>query len=264
MEFTGPALNKFYMDTVMSIDVDSYPEPLRSILKVIQVKGAIAAPEQFKKAMKWVWDNEEKYVPANLVEEMDAMGEGETYILFFVVLWGILYVGFFYMASIFSYFVSLDFFVSISVSVCRLFFVYYPVLLSLGCFAFYLFFHMTVKVIKCVKHPGFNISFSLFTLLLNNFLFLIQYFSGLCASPLAPTDCNSAEWAQNIKTMNMLPELIKMACTAYGAWGDATKNNGHGGLTQVRALDFGGGPFANYTVIQVHRGDPNSGEWILF
>ncbi len=43
----------------------------------------------------------------------------------------------------------------------------------------------------------------------------------------------------------MLPELIRMACTAYGAWGNAT---GGKGLTQVRALDFGGGPFANYTV----------------
>jgi hypothetical protein len=48
----------------------------------------------------------------------------------------------------------------------------------------------------------------------------------------------------------MLPELIRMACTAYGAWGKAT---GDKGLTQVRALDFGGGPFANYTVIQVHK-----------
>jgi len=53
--------------------------------------------------------------------------------------------------------------------------------------------------------------------------------------------------------VNMLPELIRMACTAYGAWGKATPG---GGLLQVRALDFGGGPFANYTVIQTHRGDP--------
>ncbi len=53
----------------------------------------------------------------------------------------------------------------------------------------------------------------------------------------------------------MLPELIRMACTAFGAWGNAT---GGKGLTQVRALDFGGGPFANYTVIQVHRADPTA------
>ncbi len=57
----------------------------------------------------------------------------------------------------------------------------------------------------------------------------------------------------------MLPELIRMACTAYGAWGKATSGKG---LTQVRALDFGGGPFANYTVIQVHRKDPHSGAFV--
>jgi hypothetical protein len=57
----------------------------------------------------------------------------------------------------------------------------------------------------------------------------------------------------------MLPELIRMACTAYGAWGKAT---GDKGLTQVRALDFGGGPFANYTVIQVHRADPLQGTFV--
>jgi len=47
-----------------------------------------------------------------------------------------------------------------------------------------------------------------------------------------------------------LPELIRMACTAYGAWGKATAGNS---LIQMRALDFGGGPFANYTVAAVYR-----------
>jgi len=50
-----------------------------------------------------------------------------------------------------------------------------------------------------------------------------------------------------------------MACTAYGAWGPAT---GGKGLTQLRALDFGGGPFANYTVIQVHRGDTETAPFV--
>jgi hypothetical protein len=50
-------------------------------------------------------------------------------------------------------------------------------------------------------------------------------------------------------------ELIRMACTAYGAWGKATPS---GGLLQLRALDFGGGPFANYTIVQTHRGDPSN------
>eukprot|EP00666_Eupelagonemidae_sp_cell4sb_P006027 gene6027-4196_t len=41
----------------------------------------------------------------------------------------------------------------------------------------------------------------------------------------------------------MLPELIRMSCTMFGAWGSATPT---GNLTQLRALDFGSGPFANY------------------
>lgn len=97
-----------------------------------------------------------------------------------------------------------------------------------------------------------------------SFFLLLYFLAGLCDSPLAPADCSASEWSSNIKTLNMLPELIKMACTAYGAWGNATVNNGHGGLTQVRALDFGTGPFPNYTVVQVHRNDPNSGELMLW
>ena len=41
----------------------------------------------------------------------------------------------------------------------------------------------------------------------------------------------------------MLPELIRMACTAYGAWGKATATGK--GLIQVRAFD---GPWVNFTV----------------
>lgn len=50
--------------------------------------------------------------------------------------------------------------------------------------------------------------------------------------------------------------LYSLSCfssTAFGAWDKATAS---GGLIQTRALDFGGGPFANYTVLAVHRGDP--------
>jgi len=82
---------------------------------------------------------------------------------------------------------------------------------------------------------------------------------GICDSPFAPEKCDPVEWSDQIKAFNMFPELIKMACTAYGAWGDATGGNG---LVQVRALDFGGGPFANYTVIQVHREDPDSDPFV--
>lgn len=53
-----------------------------------------------------------------------------------------------------------------------------------------------------------------------------------------------------VKRFNMFPELIQMACSAFGAWGPATPS---GSLLQLRALDLGGGPFSNYTVLVVHR-----------
>lgn len=67
--------------------------------------------------------------------------------------------------------------------------------------------------------------------------------------------CNVTMIAKEIKTVNMFPELVRMACTAYGAWGSATEKceANPGGLVQVRALDFGGGPFANYTVVSTSR-----------
>ena len=49
----------------------------------------------------------------------------------------------------------------------------------------------------------------------------------------------------------MLPELIRMACTMFGAWGGASADGA--GLVQLRALDFGSGPFANFTVLSVAR-----------
>jgi hypothetical protein len=53
-----------------------------------------------------------------------------------------------------------------------------------------------------------------------------------------------------------------MACTAFGAWGEATANTKNpGGLTQVRALDFGGGPFVNYTLIATQRSDDGQ-SWV--
>lgn len=76
---------------------------------------------------------------------------------------------------------------------------------------------------------------------------------GVCDAPHIG-NCNVTEWTETIQTVNMLPELIRMACTAYGAWGSATPN---GGLIQLRALDFGGGPFANYTIVAVNRETEN-------
>lgn len=73
--------------------------------------------------------------------------------------------------------------------------------------------------------------------------------AGMCDSLQTP-NCNSTSHSESIAQLNMLPELLRMKCTAYGAWGKATP---HGELVQLRALDFGGGPFANYTVAAVYR-----------
>lgn len=54
--------------------------------------------------------------------------------------------------------------------------------------------------------------------------------------------------APQVRQVNMLPELIRMTCTMYGAWGPASASSK---LMQLRALDFGATPFANYTVLQV-------------
>jgi hypothetical protein len=95
--------------------------------------------------------------------------------------------------------------------------------------------------------------------------YMVDEINGIAAGICAKVDllnpalagapgCNVTEWSEKIQQVNMLPELIRMACTAYGAWGNATASSSHpGGLLQLRALDFGSGPFANYSVLQVHR-----------
>jgi hypothetical protein len=75
-------------------------------------------------------------------------------------------------------------------------------------------------------------------------------------------ECNVTDWQLEIKRANMLPELIRMACTAYGAWGTASHGTSDGSLVQVRALDFGKGPFSNYTVINVHR-NPGARSFVM-
>lgn len=70
--------------------------------------------------------------------------------------------------------------------------------------------------------------------------------------------CDVDHWKKTLREVNMLPELIRMSCTAYGAWGKAKNSQEDAGLLQLRALDFGGGPFANNTVVMTHRNDPNN------
>eukprot|EP00911_Craspedida_sp_UC1_P002795 UC1_evm1s2046 len=74
---------------------------------------------------------------------------------------------------------------------------------------------------------------------------------GMCASPEAPSACNVDTLENELRLVNMLPELIKMTCSMVGAWGSATAPDA--GLLQLRTLDFGTGPFANRTVVAVHH-----------
>jgi hypothetical protein len=64
---------------------------------------------------------------------------------------------------------------------------------------------------------------------------------------------------QQIKRTAMIPQLIRMACSMVGAWGDAVKNIEGATLMQLRALDWQtGGPFGQYPAIQVYHPDQSS------
>mmetsp|Transcript_49254 Transcript_49254/g.68426 ORF Transcript_49254/g.68426 Transcript_49254/m.68426 type:complete len:452 (-) Transcript_49254:136-1491(-) len=74
---------------------------------------------------------------------------------------------------------------------------------------------------------------------------------GLCASG-AIEKCSTSELTRRIQHLNMFPELVRMTCSMFGAWGDATAD---GKLIQLRTLDFGTGPWANYAVVHVYHPD---------
>ena len=79
---------------------------------------------------------------------------------------------------------------------------------------------------------------------------------GVCApaNHTVPEMCdNKAKMLRTMYNVNMLPELVQMQCSMMGAWGDATPD---GKLTQMRTLDFGGGPFADRSI---SRGPPPVG-----
>ena len=53
LKFATYELDKYYMSAVLDMDFDQYPEPLQKILRVIQIKGAIAAPAAINAALEW-------------------------------------------------------------------------------------------------------------------------------------------------------------------------------------------------------------------
>jgi hypothetical protein len=84
---------------------------------------------------------------------------------------------------------------------------------------------------------------------------------GVCSN-LGKT-CDVESRASDIQAINMLPELVRMACTSFGAWGEAT--NPTNSLVQLRSLDFGSGPFANYTVLAaIRNGDGNDFATVMY
>ena len=79
---------------------------------------------------------------------------------------------------------------------------------------------------------------------------------GACAAAAtAGRACDAAAYAKTLRKVNMLPDLIRMQCSMLGAWGGASPG---GSLVQLRALDFGGGPFANHSILVVHHPTPPS------
>lgn len=61
-----------------------------------------------------------------------------------------------------------------------------------------------------------------------------------------------------VRRLNMLPELIKAGCSMAGVWGDATVNTKNGTLLQLRALDWDEkAPISAYPTLVVYH--PNEG-----
>jgi hypothetical protein len=59
--------------------------------------------------------------------------------------------------------------------------------------------------------------------------------------------------------VSLFPELIRMSCSMFGAWGPATAHTSSG-LVQLRALDWStDGPFQQYPVVVVYH----PSEWCL-
>ena len=81
---------------------------------------------------------------------------------------------------------------------------------------------------------------------------------GACAAAAeAGRACDASALVRTIRQVNMLPDLIRMQCSMAGAWGGATPR---GSLVQLRSLDFGGGPFANATMLIVHHPNTSGSE----
>jgi hypothetical protein len=70
-------------------------------------------------------------------------------------------------------------------------------------------------------------------------LFIQKYAPKSYVDEMKGLSAGSGVDAEIVISLNMIPEVIQLACSMMGAWGDATKEYNGGSLVQLRALDFG-------------------------
>jgi len=66
--------------------------------------------------------------------------------------------------------------------------------------------------------------------------------------------CDVAEMIHEVSVINIFPEFVRMGCSIVGSWGPANDPSCPN-LIQLRALDFGDGPWANNHVVLVEHPD---------
>ena len=71
-EFVKIRLPIYYADMILKLDVSMLPKALQLKIKALGLK----APAIFEEALKYVYGLEEKYIPSNLIQEMDGIGDG--------------------------------------------------------------------------------------------------------------------------------------------------------------------------------------------
>lgn len=82
----------------------------------------------------------------------------------------------------------------------------------------------------------------------------LESMANAVCTTIGPERCHKLGGAKafydRVVRINYLPELLRMHCSMLGATGSATT---HGKLVQMRTLDFGIVPFANYSLVAVHH-----------
>jgi hypothetical protein len=82
---------------------------------------------------------------------------------------------------------------------------------------------------------------------------LVQELDGLADGYCQGDDsCDIERTRYVIRAQNLFPELVRMACSIVTSWGSANRA-GHGDTIQLRALDFGPGPFAPNQILVVRH-----------